>query len=221
MRNVKTLREMMGLNQTKFAERYGIPRQTLLAWESGRRAPPEYVVDMLERLVKADALNRRALSLLPSKDRGRNKKVLPTSGDYIQTRDWLTDIVNELGNVVLALDNALMCDGSYLGMNNEYIVYCYGPKELAAEYRGVVVIGESIPESDVVETPDGVRCTKFNRTLIDALANDDLLDMQGITEALNHYYCEHNCTFDGLVIPPHLQEKFEQYSIWAMEYYTY
>ena len=220
MRSIKTLREMTGLNQTKFAERYGIPRMTLVQWETGKRTPPEYVVSMLERLVKADALNRRALSLLPSKDKA-HKKILPTSGEYVQLRDWLTDVANEIGNVVFALDNALMCDGSYLGLNNEYIIYCYGSKELATEYRGVVVIGESVSDADIVETPDGLRYTTFNRTLIDALDNEDLLDMQGITEALSHYYFTHNSSFQGLVIPPHLQERFEKYSVWAMEYYTY
>lgn len=220
MRSIKTLREMTGLNQTKFAERYGIPRNTLIQWETGKRTPPEYVVSMLERLVKADALNRRALSLLPSGN-DSHKKRLPTDGNYLKSTDWLNDVANEIGNVVFALDTALLCDGSYLGINNEYIVYCYGPKELASDYRGLVIIGENISETDVAETPDGLRYTTFNRTIIDALDNEDLLDMQGTTEALSHYYCNHEGSFNGLVIPPHLQEKFERYSTWAMEYYTY
>ena len=52
--NIKEIRAMTGLSQTKFAEKYGIPRITIIAWEQGRRNPPPYVPALLERVVKMD-----------------------------------------------------------------------------------------------------------------------------------------------------------------------
>lgn len=52
--NVKDLRKLTGLSQTKFAERYGIPINTLHNWEQDIRKPPEYVLNLLERCVRED-----------------------------------------------------------------------------------------------------------------------------------------------------------------------
>lgn len=51
---IKEIREMTGLNQTKFAQRYEIPRNTIVSWERGYREPPEYVLRLLERVVRMD-----------------------------------------------------------------------------------------------------------------------------------------------------------------------
>ena len=61
---------------------------------------------------------------------------------------------------------------------------------------------------------------RANRTLIDALANESILDMQGITEALSRYYYTHDDSFDGLFIPPEYQSKFEELADEAVDYYT-
>ena len=54
---VRDIRAITGLSQAAFAERYGIPRRTLENWEAkGKemRKPPEYVVKLLERVVRED-----------------------------------------------------------------------------------------------------------------------------------------------------------------------
>lgn len=51
---VKEIRTSTGLSQTKFGEKYGIPMRTIQDWEAGIRKPPEYVVTLLERVVKED-----------------------------------------------------------------------------------------------------------------------------------------------------------------------
>ena len=51
---IKEIRELTGLSQTKFGERYGIPMRTVQDWEAGRRVPPCYVLALLERVVKED-----------------------------------------------------------------------------------------------------------------------------------------------------------------------
>ena len=52
--SIKEIRALTGLSQAKFAEKYGIPKRTLEEWEAGRMTPPQYTVDLLERVVKED-----------------------------------------------------------------------------------------------------------------------------------------------------------------------
>lgn len=49
---IKEIRQRTGLSQAKFCEAYGIPKRTLEDWEGGRRNPPEYVIAMLDKIVK-------------------------------------------------------------------------------------------------------------------------------------------------------------------------
>lgn len=51
---IKKLRELTGLSQQAFSDKYEIPKRTIEDWEGGRRKPPEYVVKLLERVVKGD-----------------------------------------------------------------------------------------------------------------------------------------------------------------------
>lgn len=52
--SVSDLRSLIGLSRSEFSRRYGIPIRTMEDWEAGRRTPPEYVVSLLERVVKED-----------------------------------------------------------------------------------------------------------------------------------------------------------------------
>ncbi len=52
---IKELRELLGVSQAEFSRRYGIPKRTIENWESGINKPPEYVLSLLERIVKEDA----------------------------------------------------------------------------------------------------------------------------------------------------------------------
>lgn len=51
---IKELRDITGLSQTAFGNMYKIPMRTIQNWEGGQRECPEYVLYMLERLVKED-----------------------------------------------------------------------------------------------------------------------------------------------------------------------
>ena len=51
---ITEIRAISGLNKTKFTEKYNIPYRTLQDWEAGIRNPPSYVLDLLERVVRAD-----------------------------------------------------------------------------------------------------------------------------------------------------------------------
>ena len=52
--SISDLRSSIRLSRSEFSRRYGIPIRTLEDWEAGRRTPPEYVVSLLERVVKED-----------------------------------------------------------------------------------------------------------------------------------------------------------------------
>lgn len=49
---IKELRSLTGLSQKAFSDKYGIPKRTIEDWETERRTPPEYVIKLLERVVK-------------------------------------------------------------------------------------------------------------------------------------------------------------------------
>lgn len=67
------------------------------------------------------------------------------------------------------------------------------------------------------EQRNGLICTTVNRTIIDLLEQNG--DEQIITESLANYYEEHDGSFAGLKIPRYLQQRFEKYRAWALEYY--
>ena len=51
---IKEIRNASGLTQEAFARKYNIPKRTLEGWEAGKRNPPGYVLELLERVVKED-----------------------------------------------------------------------------------------------------------------------------------------------------------------------
>ena len=51
---IKEIRANTGLSQARFGEAYHIPKRTVQDWESGRRTPPDYVVDLLAFKVQND-----------------------------------------------------------------------------------------------------------------------------------------------------------------------
>lgn len=213
--DIREMRTRLGDTQSEFASRYNIPFRTVQNWETGLRKPPEYIMALLENRIREDLVNRKTASL-PKYD--PRKSDLPKRSDYIGALSWLKAVRERLGeNVVFALDEALMCQGSFGGRSDEYIVWVYGNDELS-NFNGVVVLGNRI-SSYCVKEKDGLRFTDFNRTLSDSLANESILDMQGITEAVSKYYFTHNESFNGLSVAPEYQERFEKLAVDAIDYY--
>ena len=81
-----------------------------------------------------------------------------------------------------------------------------------------MLLGNRVNALDIRER-NGLRYTSFNRTLADALDNESILDMQGITEALSKYYYTNGNSFNGLFIAPKYQERFERLADDAIKYY--
>ena len=213
--SIRDLRKLLGDTQSEFSERYNIPFRTIQNWESGVRKPPEYIIDLLKQRINGDLINKKAVSL-PEYD--PHKKNLPKRSDYVGAFSWLKAVKDCLGeDIVFALDEALMCQGSFGGRSDEYIVWIYG-NDKASRYNGVVVIGNHISPYDISEK-NGLKFTDFNRTLSDALANEQILDMQGTMEALNKYYYTNGESFNGLSVSPEYQTRFESLTNEAIEYY--
>ncbi len=49
---IRQLRENAGLTRRDLCERLSIPYRTLQEWETGRRTPPGYVINLLEIYIK-------------------------------------------------------------------------------------------------------------------------------------------------------------------------
>ena len=212
---IRDMRTQLGVTQSEFAARYNIPFRTVQNWETGLRKPSEYIVKLLEGRIKEDLINRKT-AILPKYD--THKLDLPKRSDFIGSLSWLRAVRDMLGeNVVFALDEALMCQGSFGGRSDEYIVWVYG-EDSVTRFNGVVVLGNHISPYSVTEK-NGLKFTEFNRTLSDALANEDILDMQGITEAVSRYYYSNNESFDGIAVTPMYQDRFEQLAADAIKYH--
>lgn len=213
--DIRTMRMQLGDTQHEFAQRYQIPFRTIQNWESGTRKPPEYMLHLLEQRIQENLINRKT-RILPEYD--AQKLNLPRRCDYVGAFSWLQAVRDCISTpVVFALDEALMCQGSFGGRSDEYLVWVYGDDSVT-RFNGVVVLGNQINSLDV-KTKNGIAFTSFNRTLSDALANESILDMQGITEALSRYYYTHADSFDGIFVPPEYQPRFEQLSREAITYY--
>jgi DNA-binding transcriptional regulator YiaG len=52
--NIKELREKSKMTQKAFSDYFGIPKRTIEDWESGRRKPPQYLVDLIEYKLKKE-----------------------------------------------------------------------------------------------------------------------------------------------------------------------
>ena len=48
------IRNISGLSRVAFCEKYKIPVRTMEDWEHDKRKAPEYVLNLLERVVKED-----------------------------------------------------------------------------------------------------------------------------------------------------------------------
>lgn len=56
---VKEMREMLGMTQREFSEKFEIPYRTIQEWEGERRTPPKYVMNLLEFAVRALAEEKK------------------------------------------------------------------------------------------------------------------------------------------------------------------
>jgi len=212
---IREMRTCLGNTQSEFAARYNIPFRTIQNWEAGVRNPPDYIINLLENRVRADLVNRRTITLPKYNPQ---KLDLPKRRNYVGALAWLKAVRECLGeNIVFALDEALMCQGHFGGRSDEFIVWVYGD-DAVTRFNGVVVLGNHVSSYHVKEK-SGLLFTDFNRTVADALANEAILDMQGITEAISKYFYRNGESLEGITVAPEYQARFEQLAGEAIDYY--
>lgn len=51
MNRIKEIRNRTGLSQSKFATYFGIPVKTVQQWERNGSVPPQYIPQMMERIL--------------------------------------------------------------------------------------------------------------------------------------------------------------------------
>lgn len=54
--NTKEIRAILGISRAEFSRRYEIPIRTLEDWDAGKSHPPDWVLKLLERVVREDAI---------------------------------------------------------------------------------------------------------------------------------------------------------------------
>ena len=54
MERSEKIRSILGISRAAFSRKYNIPIRTLEDWDAGKKNPPEYVMDLLERVVNED-----------------------------------------------------------------------------------------------------------------------------------------------------------------------
>ena len=54
MERSEEIRKILGISRVAFSRKYNIPIRTLEDWDAGKKNPPDYVMDMLERIVNED-----------------------------------------------------------------------------------------------------------------------------------------------------------------------
>jgi len=56
IKNLKRIRDDLGMNRTEFSRYIKIPLRTLEEWEAGRRQMPDYVLRLIDYYVKMECL---------------------------------------------------------------------------------------------------------------------------------------------------------------------
>ena len=59
-KEIKELRESMGMNRREFCDYYGIPYRTVTDWEAGRRTMPDYVLRLLKYKAETEKMLKDA-----------------------------------------------------------------------------------------------------------------------------------------------------------------
>lgn len=101
--DIREMRAMTGLSQSKFADLFELPVATLKDWEIGRRTPPNYVIGMMEKILQysgliADAKEERrksverCLAILLTATEGPNEMFMDALEEYIEGRISLSEM---------------------------------------------------------------------------------------------------------------------------------
>lgn len=86
---IKNIRLRANMTQKEFAEYFGISQRTIENWDSGRRTPPDYVVELIKYKAEKERLGMLKLVL---NDEGQEEVLVEGTLEEITT--WLEDNYN-------------------------------------------------------------------------------------------------------------------------------
>lgn len=61
-REIKELREKMGMNRREFSDYYGIPYRTVQDWEAEKRQLPDYLLRLIKYRAKMEGMVEKKIS---------------------------------------------------------------------------------------------------------------------------------------------------------------
>jgi len=64
MNRSESIRKRTKMSRTAFCKKYNIPLRTVEAWDAGDREAPDYVMDLLEKVVEADEKDHKRYSII-------------------------------------------------------------------------------------------------------------------------------------------------------------
>ena len=137
------------------------------------------------------------------------------SDEFISNRAWLREAVGDK-QLILRGTSAL----EYLELFNGYVgeedIYVYSLSKGLLENIEYNVV-DSFEKIDYIQHKN-VLCSSLNQTVNDMLS-DSLSDEQALCEALSNYYYANNECFEGLLINPVNQKRFESLKTSVISYY--
>lgn len=82
MNRSESIRKTTGMSRTAFCKKYNIPLRTVEAWDAGDREAPDYVMDLLERVVAADRKEHKRYSIINMSLNDYNKEFEQSQKDF-------------------------------------------------------------------------------------------------------------------------------------------
>ncbi len=109
---IKELRQITGLSQSKFAEKFSIGVSNIQHWEQGVSVPPEYVVGMMKDLLYIEHLFQEAREENDIKELVEDIK--KEVNNKLLLRDWAITLLHAIAeNYVIEIeantDNSILC----------------------------------------------------------------------------------------------------------------
>ena len=129
-----------------------------------------------------------------------------TNEDVITFYDAAKVLLNGL-DCIICRESAADIQG-YSNGGFRHQIYVYSEKEFDLPYVKCFLVKNlnKIPFIDF----DGVKVSPITNAIIDMLSNNET-DTQVLYETFADYYWENNESYNGLVIPKHLQKKAKHY----------
>ena len=135
--------------------------------------------------------------------------------DFLTYTEWFQSVIDE--DIILCGTSALEFLQRFVGYRYETEIFAYATQKGKYDNINYAVV-KSFDDIDYTII-DGIKCTTFQQTINDMLADFDNTDELALTEALADYYYEHNKSFEALLINPANRQAFEQMAENAIIYY--